>query len=197
MARTGRRPGPTETRGEILAAARRLFGELGYDGTTIRGIAREAGVDPALVHHFFGTKEHVFVAAMEFPFHPEEAVPQIVEGPHAELGERLVRFFLGVLGDPHRRNGLLALIRSASGNEQAAAMLRQFVTSALFARIAERVGVPRLPVELVASQLIGMALLRHILQVEPLASADDDEVVALVAPVVQHYVAAGQVAGDH
>lgn len=189
MARTGRRPGPTETRGEILGAARQLFGELGYDGATIRGIAREAGVDPALVHHFFGTKEHVFVAAMEFPFHPEDVVAKVVAGPPAQMGERLVRFFLGVWGDSHGRSAFLALVRSASSNERAAAMLREFVTSALLGRIADRVGLPRLRVELVAAQLMGIALLRFILELEPLVSADDEEIVALVAPVVQQYLA--------
>ncbi|MQA85053.1 MAG: TetR family transcriptional regulator [Streptosporangiales bacterium] len=193
MARTGRRPGPTETRGEILAAARRLFGDLGYDGTTIRGIAREAGVDPALVHHFFGTKERVFVAAMEFPFDPEDIVPEIIEGPRAELGERFVRFFVRVWGDPQSRSGFLALVRSASSNERAAAMLRQFVTSALLARVAEHTGLPRLRMELAAAQLMGIALMRYILKVEPLASADDDEVAALVAPVIQHYLGTGEV----
>lgn len=189
MARTGRRPGPTETRGQILAAARRLFGERGYDGATIRGIAQEAGVDPALVHHFFGTKEQVFVAVMEFPFDPSQLVTAVLEGPRDGIGERLVRFFLAAWDEPPARNAFLALIRSATSNEHAAAMLRQFLTSALLGRIAERLTMPRLRVELVAAQLVGVALLRYILRVEPLASACDDEVVALVAPVVQYYIA--------
>lgn len=186
--RTGRRPGPTETRGQILAAARRLFGERGYEATTIRGIAGEAGVDPALVHHFFGAKEHIFVAAAEFPFDPEELLPSVIEGPRDQIGRRLVGFFLSAWGDPAGRSAFLALIRSASSNEQAAAMLREFVTSALFGRITERLDISRLRVELVAAQLVGIALLRYILEVEPLASADDEEVIAIVAPVVQEYI---------
>lgn len=188
MARTGRRPGPTETRGAILAAARQLFGERGYDGTTIRGIAREAGVDPALVHHFFGSKEQVFVAAMEFPFDPDEAMPAVIEGPPEQLAGRLVRFFVTTWDDPTARSTFLGLMRSAASNEQAAAMLREFVTSAVFGRITGELGLPRLRVELVAAQLVGIAMLRYILRVEPLASVPADEIVTLVAPVVQRYL---------
>jgi AcrR family transcriptional regulator len=187
--RPGRRSGPTESRGEILAAARRLFADHGYDGATIRAIAREAGVDAALVHHFFGTKERVFVAAMELPFEPSEVLPQLVAaGPREELGERLVRLFLAIWHDPRRRDPLLALIRSAATNEQAAEMLRQFVTSALLGRLADTLGVPRLPILAAASQLVGLAMLRHVIGVEPLASADEEEIVRLVAPTIQGYL---------
>ncbi|HEX6493490.1 MAG TPA: TetR family transcriptional regulator, partial [Candidatus Dormibacteraeota bacterium] len=120
--RPGRRSGPTVSRGDILAAARGLFAERGYDGATIRAIAQEAGVDAALVHHFFGTKEQVFVAAMELPFQPAELLPQILGGPREQLGERFVRTFLALWRDPDRRAPILALLRSATTNEQAAEM---------------------------------------------------------------------------
>lgn len=188
MARTGRRPGATETRTVILDAARVLFGDNGYDGTTIRAIARAAEVDPALVHHFFGTKEHIFVAAMELPFDPAEAIPRVLEGDRDALGERLVRFWLSVWSDPEGRAPFLAIIRSATVNEHAAATLREFVSRALLGRIVAGLGTPRLRVEAAAAQLIGLVVLRYVVRIEPLASADEETVVATVAPTVQRYL---------
>jgi len=186
--RPGRRSGPTVSRGDILAAARRLFAERGYDGATIRAIAQEAGVDAALVHHFFGTKEQVFVAAMELPFQPADLLPQLVGGPREQVGERFVRLFLALWRDPERRAPVLALLRSATTNEQAAEMIRQFVTEALLTRVAGALGVPPLRVTAAASQLIGLAMVRHLIGVEPLASADEEEIVRLVAPTIQRYL---------
>ena len=186
--RPGRRSGPTVSRGDILAAARRLFAERGYDGATIRAIAQEAGVDAALVHHFFGTKEQVFVAAMELPFSPAELVPGLVAGPREQLGERFVRLFLALWRDPEGRAPVLALLRSATTNTQAAEMIRQFVTEALLTRLAGALDIPPLRVTAAASQLVGMAMLRYLIGVEPLASADEEEIVNLVAPVIQRYL---------
>jgi len=186
----GRRPGATDTRAQILAAARGEFAARGYDGASVRAIARTAEVDPALVHHYFGTKEQVFVAAMELPFEPAALVPQLLAGDVTGLGERIVRFFLSVWGDPAGREPFLALLRSATTNEQAAAMLRGFVAQALLGRIAEALDLPdrELRVTLAAGQLLGAALLRYVVRVEPLASASDDQVVALVAPAIQRYL---------
>lgn len=192
MPRTGRRPGSTETRSQILEAARQLFGEKGYERATIRGIAEAAEVDPALVHHFFGTKEQVFVAAMELPFESAEVLPRVLEGGADGAGERAVRFFLSIWREPEARAPFLALLRGASTNEQAAAMMREFVSSALLGRVAEELGVPRLRATLAAGQLIGLAILRYVVRVEPLASADEEEVIALVAPTVQRYFDSGQ-----
>jgi len=186
----GRRPGGADTRGEILAAARASFAARGYDGTTLRGVARDAEVDPALVHHYFGGKEQLFVAAMELPFNPAVAVPAVIAGDIDELGERFVRFFLSIWDDPVKREPFLALMRSAAGHEQAAAMMREFVTSALLARLAAEIDLPdaRLRVAAAAAQLIGVAMLRYIIQVEAIASASEDELVALLAPTVQRYL---------
>jgi AcrR family transcriptional regulator len=186
--RPGRRAGPTESRADILAAARRLFAERGYDGATIRAIAQEAGVDAALVHHFFGTKEQVFVAAMELPFQPADLLPQLVGGPREQVGERFVRVFLALWRDPERRAPVLALLRSATTNEQAAEMIRQFVTEALLTRLAGALDISPLRVTAAASQLVGMAMLRYLVGVEPLASADEEEIVRLVAPTIQRYL---------
>jgi AcrR family transcriptional regulator len=190
--RPGRRSGPTESRGEILAAARRLFAERGYDGATIRAIAQEAEVDAALVHHFFGTKEQVFVAALELPFQPAEVLPQMIAaGPREEVGERFVRLFLTLWREPEGRAPVLALLRSAATNEQAAEMVRQFVTSALLGRLADLLGVPRLRILAAASQLIGLVMVRYVVRVEPLASAGEEEIVELIAPTIQRYLDGG------
>lgn len=185
----GRRPGPTETREAILAAARSLFAEKGYDGASLRAIARAAGVDPALVHHFFGNKEGVFVEAMRFPADPAVLLPRIMASPRDRLGETLVRLFLEVWGDVERREPLIAMLRSAMTNERAAALLREFATKALFGRAGEVTEVPLLNIEAAAGQMIGIMIFRYVLKAEPLASAGEDELVELVAPTLQRYLA--------
>ncbi len=184
--RTGRRGGDSGTREAILAAARERFAKHGYTDATIRGIAADAGVDPALVHHFYGSKEQLFLAALQVPIDPRRIVDAVVRGgPREEAGQRMIRTFLTVWGSSASRPALLALLRSAATNEQAATMLRQFATSALLARLAEPLGVSRLRLEAVVAQLFGIALLRYVLQVEPMASASDDDLVALVGPFIQ------------
>lgn len=185
MARTGRRPGPTVTRDEILVAARRLFGERGFAGTTVRAVAAEAGVRPGLLHHFFGTKEQLFAAAVDFPVDPALALPLILEGPREDLGERLARFLISVWSRPATRAPLQALLRSAMGDERAAAMLRDLLGSVLFSRIATATGASPLAVATAAGQAVGVMLLRYVVAVEPLASASEEEVVALLAPTLQ------------
>lgn len=187
--RPGRRPGPTETRQAILAAARELFAEKGYDATSLRAIARSAGVDPALVHHFFGNKEGVFVAAMRFPFEPSEMLARVSAVPADRLGETMVRLFLEVWGDPERRAPIVAMLRSAMTNEQAAAMMREFIGREVFGRIVERRQLSPLKANAAAGQMVGVVILRYVLRLEPLASATDEEVVELLAPTLQRYLA--------
>ncbi|MGI5206351.1 TetR family transcriptional regulator [Spirillospora sp. CA-108201] len=184
----GRRPGPTETREKILASARDLFAEKGYDGASLRAIARAAEVDPALVHHFFGNKEGVFVEAMRFPVDPSVLLPRIMAFPRDRLGEGMVRTFLQVWGDEDRRAPMLAMLRSAMTNERAAALLREFVTSALFGRASQATEAPPLGIQAAAGQMIGLMILRYVLRVEPLASASEDELIELVAPTLQRYL---------
>jgi AcrR family transcriptional regulator len=188
MARAGRRPGQTETRETILAAARTLFAEQGYDATTVRGIATAAGVNPALLHHFFGTKQQVFVAAMELPVNPAGIVAQLMEGPPEAVGERLVRMFLQVWGDPAGQAPFLALLRSATTNEHASTMMREFMERAVLAEVARLNGIPRVRVAAAAAQLMGIALLRYVVQVPALANATDEDLVALLAPTIQRYL---------
>ncbi|GLZ06377.1 TetR family transcriptional regulator [Actinomadura sp. NBRC 104412] len=185
----GRRPGPTETRDAIIAAARDLFAEKGYDGASLRAIARAAGVDPALVHHFYGNKEGVFVAAMRFPIDPSRLVPRILGTTRDRLGETMVRVFLEVWRDEEKRASLVAMLRSAMTNDQIAVMMRQFISSALFAKAAEIHGIPLLRINAAVGQMIGVALLRYVIKVEPIASATEDELVELLAPAVQLHLA--------
>ncbi|HKT01611.1 MAG TPA: TetR family transcriptional regulator, partial [Rugosimonospora sp.] len=180
--RTGRRGGESGTREAILAAARERFAGHGYDGTTMRAVAADAGVDPALLYHFYGSKEELFVAALQFPVDPRRIAEVLVHGgPRDELGQRLARVFLSVWGEPTTRAPFLALLRSATTNPQAATMIREFVTRALLARVAEPLGIPRLRLQAAVAQLFGIALLRYVVQMEPMASATEDEVVALVS----------------
>jgi AcrR family transcriptional regulator len=194
MARAGRRPGPNGTRDDILDAARRLFGERGFDGTTIRAIAAEARVNPALVHHFFGSKEQVFVAAVNFPINPAEVLPVILDGPRDELGQRVARFVLSIWREPRTRGPLLALLRSAVSNEQAAGMVRDFLSRIVLNRIAAATGGSPTRVAAAGGQMIGLLLLRYVVRVEPLASADDEEIVAILAPVIQDALTGGSAA---
>lgn len=177
-----------DRRAQILAAARAEFAEKAYVGASVRGIARVAGVDPALVHHYFGTKEQVFLAAMELPFDPAERLPQVLAGDPDHVGERLVRMFLGLWSDPAFREPMLGLVRSAVTSEQGAALLREFVGTALLARVAAAVGGDQLRVQAAAAQLVGLAMLRYVVRIEPIASAPVDDVVALVAPAVQRHL---------
>ncbi|MFJ9359653.1 TetR/AcrR family transcriptional regulator [Streptomyces mirabilis] len=193
------RPSRTETeaapatRDRILDAAREEFSERGYEKTSVRGIAKAAGVDSALVHHYFGTKEQVFEAAIEGAFAPALAAPTAVEdGPLDTVGERLTRFLLGIWENPTTRTPLLAIVRSAVNNESAAAVFRRLVAAQLLRRIAGRLDLPdaELRAELAAAQLVGVAMLRYVIKVEPLASADVERIVERVAPVVQGYLTA-------
>lgn len=190
MVRTGRRPGVSGSREAILAAARSSFADHGYDGTTIRGIARAAGVDPALVRHFFGTKEELFAAALEFPFDPGVVLPSVLGGGLSGAGERLVRFLVTTLETPAGRAPFLAILRSAVRYERAATLLRGFVGREVVARVARQVTLPdpELRATLVGSQLVGLVMVRYVVRVEPLASADPETVVQAVAPTIQRYL---------
>lgn len=183
----GEGPGARE---RILRAARAEFAERGYDRTTMRGIARAAGVDAALVHHYFGTKDDVFAASVEISFEPALAVPEILGGSPEGIGERLVRAFLAIWENPASRAPLLAVVRSALTHDAAATVLRTFVVHRLLSKAADGLPVPdaRFRTELAAAHLVGIALLRYVVKVEPLASADPEEIVRMVAPTLQRYL---------
>jgi AcrR family transcriptional regulator len=190
MARTGRRPGASRTRDAILEAARREFGQRGYDRATIRGVARGAGVDPALVHYFFGTKAELFAAAMELPVNPAELAQTLLAGEPERIGERLIATFLSVWDHGDNRDVFIGLLRSAVTDEQAATLLREFAVRELFGRVAATLGTPdaELRANLVFSQIFGLAVARYILRIEPLASTPGELVAAAVGPTVQRYI---------
>ncbi|WP_336207457.1 TetR/AcrR family transcriptional regulator [Nonomuraea sp. LPB2021202275-12-8] len=185
--RPGRRPGSADTRGEILSAARKVFAEKGFDKATVRGIAREAKVDPALVHHYFDTKEGIFAAALQLPITPDVVIPTLLDGPREELGRRLVTLMLTVTATPETREPMIALFRSAMTNEQAVQMFREFVTNAMLFRVADELQVPRLRIEAAFAQMFGVLMARYVLKLEPMASADPEELVDLLAPTIQRY----------
>jgi AcrR family transcriptional regulator len=187
----GRRPGREDTRGLILEAAREQFASIGYDGASLRGIARAAGVDAALVHHYFEGKSELFVAALEFPANPREVVSTILAGGPEGVGERLARSFLAVWDSPAGRERIGALLRAAATQEDAARMLREFVTREIFGRVVAELGTAdaELRAGLAASQMIGLAFLRYVLVLEPLASAPADVLVTRLAPTLQAYLA--------
>ncbi len=188
--RTGRRAGDSGTREAILEAARGRFADHGYDGATIRAIAADAGVDPALVHHFYGTKERLFVAAMRFPIVPSEVIGRVAAVERGHLGETIVRTVLGVWEREETRAQSVALLRSAVTNERAADMVRGFVTSAILGSIATVAhdDEPEYRASLVASQILGLGIARYVVRLEPLASAGEEDLVAAIAPTLQRYL---------
>lgn len=189
--RTGRRPGSSGTREAILDSARQMFGATGYNATSIRSVAQDAGVDPALVHHYFGTKEQLFIAAMDMPVNPAEVIAPILQGGPDGIGERLLRVFLAVWDSEPARTPMLAMIRSALQHDQAAAMVREFVETVIVARVFQDLEVekPDWRASLVSTQIFGLVMGRYIIKVEPLASADPEDVVAAIAPTLQRYIA--------
>jgi AcrR family transcriptional regulator len=186
----GRRPGASDTRERILATARERFAANGYDRTRIRDVAADAGVDPALVHYFFKSKDGLFVAAMELPLRPADVLPPVLAEGLPGLGERIVRRLLSVWDDPANRTALLATVQGASAHPGAAAALREFVRREVVGRVAGVIEAdrPELRANLVASQVVGLLGARYVVGIEPLASMDAEELVPLVGPTLQRYL---------
>ena len=188
--KTGRRPGESGAREAILAAATAAFAEAGYDRATIRGIANAAEVDPALVLHYFGSKKDLFEAALELPVSPRQIFERgVVAGPD-QLGAIIVRTFLEAWEPPETRVRLMAMLRSAMTNDTAMAMIRDLLVREVFGPVTQTLGVPDAPLRatLVGSQFVGLAIIRFIGRLEPLASASVDDLVTAVGPTVQRYL---------
>src|SRR5215212_7533024 len=188
--RTGRRPGTSSTRQDILEAARNLFAERGYQGATIRAIAAEAGVDAALVIHFFGNKAALLGDAIEWPFDPAVEMPKLLADGERHVGRHIVELVVRTWDREGGRNPILILVRAATSEPKAAEMLGAFLRERLFAPLMERLGSdqPELRTTLAASQLVGIGLARHILRAEPLASAKPADIVDWYAPTLQRYL---------
>jgi AcrR family transcriptional regulator len=189
--RSGRRPGNQDTKQSILESARTAFAEIGYDKASIRAIAAAAQVDPALVHHYFGTKEKLFLATMNSPVDPAELVPQAMAGPREQAGERLVALVLGIWDSP-AGGAAVALMRSAMSNEWTARLMREFVVTQVLRRAVAELAIDerQAPTRaaLVATQIAGLAMIRYVLKVEPVASAPPEQLIAAVGPAVQRYL---------
>lgn len=196
MPRTGRRPGPSSTREEITAAAAARFAAAGYDATSLRQVAADAGVDPALVRRFFGDKEGLFTAVASELIDPEAAVATVADGPPEQAGERLLRYFLGLLGDVDQPGALLGLIRSAVTSEHAATVMRRFLAGRVLGQITAGLHAdhPEVRGALAASQLVGLAVTRYAVRLPPLTAAGAGDLAGWVAPVLQHYLTGAQIA---
>jgi AcrR family transcriptional regulator len=187
--RTGRRPGTTDTREQIAVEARALFAELGYERTSFRRIAAAADVDPALVVHYFGSKEELFRQVMALPPAVAEALERLADGPRETVGRRLAELVVGALESPASRSVVLGRIRCATTHPDAAALVRETVTRDLH-RLASALTDDR-PDEravLAGAHIVGIALARYVVLVEPLASMAAGDVVEIVAPTFQRYL---------
>jgi AcrR family transcriptional regulator len=192
--RTGRRPGTagSETREAILAAAKRLFAERGFDGASMRAIAAEAGVDAALITHFFGSKANLLAAAIDWPWDLDRELPRILRAGRDRVGEGLVALFVRTWDREGSRHPVITLLRAAMTEPSAAELLADFMRTRLFGPLLAELGSDQLEIRsnLVAAQLGGLALARYILRLEPLASAPPRAVVRWVAPNIQRYLTA-------
>ena len=189
--KVGRRLGDGGTRAHIITVARDQFGTRGYDRATIRTIANAAAVDPALITHYFGTKQRLFSEVVDLPFDPEALIASITNGPIAERGAGLARFVVNLLKDPSYGTAFTALMRAASSEPLAADLFRERLTSGVFLPLARRLGMDRaeLRAAITATQTIGLVMGRHIIKVQALVALTDDEIVALIGPTLQRYLA--------
>ena len=188
--RRGRRPGGTDTRQALIDAAREVFIEQGYDGATVRAIAAKAGVDAAMVNHWFGSKEGLFgEAVLKLPFNPQEIVDVLLASDPDHIGETIVNTFLN-RWDTTGGGVFTALMRSVTSHDEAAAMLRDFFLKIVFKHVIGKMAPDNqdLRATLVATQLVGMGMVRYVARFEPLASADIKTVAAAIAPTIQRYI---------
>jgi AcrR family transcriptional regulator len=189
MTRRGPRAGTSDTREAILGAARATFAEAGYEAATIRRIAAAAKVDPALIHHYFGSKEDLFAAAVHLPLAPEQVVEEVFAAGIDGAATRLATVFLRVWETPQTREALIGQMRMALSTGQPPP-LRDFLAASLFRRAAQHLTGPDrdLRIQLVAAHLVGVAIVRYVIELEPLASMPVEKIVAAMAPRLQGYL---------
>jgi AcrR family transcriptional regulator len=187
----GRRPGTSGTREAIAEAARQSFAETGYDRAGIRAVAERAGVDPALVMHYFGSKQELFVSVMALPYVPEDVLPALVSRePREESGQRLARFVVDTLETPQGQAILTGMVRAAAAEPAIANLVREQVSERIVAGIASGLGGEdaHRRASLAASQIIGLIMARYVIGITPLAAMAPDALVAALAPTFQHYL---------
>ncbi|RDI27789.1 TetR family transcriptional regulator [Lentzea flaviverrucosa] len=188
--RRGRRAAGEDTKAALVAAAREVFIEKGYDGATVRAIAAKAGVDAAMVNHWFGGKEGLFAqSVLQLPFDPAEILKRVLDGPAEEAGERIIRTFVTVW-DATGGGTFSALIRSVTSQPEVAGALKSFLVNAIFKNVLAELGAEQheLRATLCATQMVGLGIVRYVVQFEPLASTDLETVVRTVAPNLQRYL---------
>ncbi len=184
----GRRPGGSSSREKILEVARLAFRANGYAGTSLRGIARDAGVDPSLIVQFFGSKSGLFGAVVEWPFDASQITAQIGAVPVEEVGRYTARMFISHWDRDEHRNPIISLIHAGLADPAVAAMLREFVTVNFTLPMVKRVGAdrPEFRAALLVSQLLGFGMCRYALAFEALASAQYEDLVAALGATLQH-----------
>lgn len=188
--RRGRRPAGEDTRAALLSAARSVFAESGYDGATVRAIASRAGVDAAMVNHWFGGKDGLFAkAVLDLPFDPQEVLDAVTADGPDHLGENIVRTFVR-RWDEAGGGVFVALIRSVTAHDEALRGLKDLLVNRMIAGITRSTGSdqPELRASLCASQIVGMGMARYVVRLEPIASADVDTLAAAIAPNLQRYL---------
>jgi AcrR family transcriptional regulator len=195
----GRRPGGTDTRAEIVTAARQAFTEEGYNQATLRGIARRAGVDPALVHHYFTDKPKLFVETVRFPADPQQEQQEAAAQQDLPTGERLVDRFLAQweAGDGLGPASFVSVAQAMSASPQAASAICEFLDERmpLTGPADEDPELSRRRRALVSAQLFGIAWHRYVMQVEPLASATRAEVARWAGPGIDHCLSRSSLPG--
>lgn len=198
VARSGRRPGTSGTREAVVAAAQRQFAQIGYDRTSLRSVAAEAGVDQKLVSYFFGSKHALFVAATRLPFEPSAAMTHVLGGDPRQRGLRLARLIVGVLDDPQGGSKLVGLVRAAAAEPEAAKLVRNLFDREIWGPAATRMATKdsTLAVSLIAAEMLGLVMARYVIRAEPLASLPSDAVVDLLAPTLQRLLGGERERGD-
>lgn len=188
--RPGRPPGPSDTRERILVNARELFARNGFDKTSIRAVAAAAGVDSALVHHYYGTKERLFTAAIRIPIDPMTILGPLRDAPVEELGYKLPSLLLP-LWDSELGAVVVATIRSLLSGADVG-LVRAFMREVIIEEIAARVDNPPgsgiIRAEFVASQVAGVLMARYIIELQPFASLPAEQIAQTIAPNLQHYL---------
>jgi AcrR family transcriptional regulator len=186
----GRRPAGSTTKAAIEQAARRRFAEVGYPRTTMRAIAADAGVDPRLITHFFGSKQQLFVSVVELPFDPAATFADLLAPDSTDVGARLADFVLELLEGPQSRSTILGMIRAAASEDEAARQIQELLATRLLAPLARHAGVdqPELRAALLASQVVGLTFARHVVGLPALVAADRHDLAALLAQVFDVYL---------
>ncbi len=191
VARQGRRPGNPDTRETILQAARSAFAANGFASTSIRQIANAAAVDPALIHHYFGSKEKLFLATVRVGVDIRAKIAEVGASRREDLGRVLIRTLI-TTWDSDAGISLVAAFRAALADPMTSRMVREFLTSVVLAELAAVMhlapGEAPQRAGLIASQVVGLITARYLLALEPLASMPVESIVAAVGPTIERYL---------